>query len=136
MPERPPALDAIASLMLAMTVGLLRLYPEYGSLICSLRCPTKLSAIGLMEIQQRVKPVFFVILFICGTSLFLRYANLQLAADDIAWLGGETPTVFDQYRIVPRLFFETLRLLFGESAAAALSMVFFFHTVDGNRICS
>jgi len=78
--------------------------------------------------NQKAKGIAFLLLLLCfGLGFFLRNAHLQLAADDIGWLKGEAPTVFDQYRIIPRLFFVSLHGLFGPSPVAALAMIFTFH---------
>jgi len=66
-------------------------------------------------------------LFLLGLGFFVHNAHLQLAADDIGWLRGEAPTVFDQYRTIPRFFFVSLYALFGPSPVAALAMIFLFH---------
>lgn len=83
-----------------------------------------------MDKRRRNELIFFAALFLFGLSFFLRYASLQLASDDVLWLMGEAPTVFDQYRVMPRLFFISLHALFGPSPAAALTMIFLFHTVN------
>ena len=70
-------------------------------------------------------------------ALVARYATLDLGSDDVVWLSGGSPTVFDQYRALPRLFFQALHALVGPSAIAALAMSFFFHCVNGllvNRV--
>ena len=77
--------------------------------------------------QRRDRAVFLLLLLLFGLGFFVRNAHLQLASDDIGWLGGEAPTVFDQYRYIPRLFFVSLYALFGPSPVAALVMVFLFH---------
>lgn len=74
--------------------------------------------------------VVFLLLFVLGLVFFLHNANLQLASDDIAWLHGNAPTVFDQYRKIPRLFFVSLHTLFGPSAVAALAMIVCFHALN------
>jgi len=63
--------------------------------------------------------------------LFVSKANLQIAADDAVWLQGEAPTVFDQYRQIPRFFFVSLHSVFGASAPAALALIFAFHAGNG-----
>jgi hypothetical protein len=78
--------------------------------------------------KQRREGISFLLLLLCfGLGFFLRNAHLQLAPDDIGWLRGEAPTVFDQYRTVPRLFFISLHALFGPNPVAALAMIFAFH---------
>jgi hypothetical protein len=74
--------------------------------------------------------LILLFLFVLGLGFFVYNANLQLASDDIAWLEGEAPTVFDQYRKIPRLFFVSLRALFGPSAVAALAMIVLFHSLN------
>lgn len=74
---------------------------------------------------------FLLLLLLLGLVFFLRNANLRIASDDAAWLQGQAPTVFDQYRKIPRLFFVSLHALFGPSAVAALGMIFFFHALNG-----
>lgn len=78
----------------------------------------------------RGRAVFFLLLLLFGLVFFGRYAHLQLAPDDMGWLRGETPTVFDQYRYLPRLSFVTLYALFGPSPVAALAMIFLFHSAN------
>lgn len=63
-------------------------------------------------------------------GFFLHSASFQLASDNAAWLRGETPTVLDSHRLVPRLFFLSLHALFGPSAVAALSLLFLFHALN------
>jgi 4-amino-4-deoxy-L-arabinose transferase-like glycosyltransferase len=84
------------------------------------------------RLWRRIDHDGLVLLFliILGLVFFLGHAHLQLASDDMAWLRGEAPTVFDQYRKIPRLFFVSLYALFGPSAAAALVMIFFFHCLN------
>ncbi len=74
--------------------------------------------------------LIFLLLLVLGLFLFVSNANLQLASDDISWLQGEAPTVFDQYRKIPRLIFVSLHALFGPSAVAALVMIAFFHSLN------
>lgn len=80
------------------------------------------------------KPVrewgILLLLLLLGLVFFLCNANLRIASDDAAWLQGQAPTVFDQYRKIPRLFFVALYTLFGPSAVAALGMIFFFHSLN------
>lgn len=83
-----------------------------------------------MDKHRQDRLIFILVLFLFGLVFFLRYANFQLASDDVAWLNGETPTVFDQYRVAPRLFFIVLHAIFGPSPAAALTVIFLFHTVN------
>lgn len=77
---------------------------------------------------KEILPLALVIL-LAGIFL-LRFAHLQLASDDLDWLSGRTPTVFDQYRLIPRLFFQGLNALFGPNPIAALGMSFLFHTAN------
>jgi hypothetical protein len=79
---------------------------------------------------SRDEVVFVLFLFVLGLGFFVRNAHLELALDDIGWLKGETPTVFDQYRYIPRFFFASLYTLFGPNAIAALIMIFSFHTLN------
>ena len=53
-----------------------------------------------------------------------------MASDDLDWLSGRAPTVFDQYRLIPRLFFQGLNALFGPNPVAALGLSFFFHAAN------
>lgn len=88
--------------------------------------------------QRRDRIIFLLLLLLFGLGFFLRNAHLQLALDDIGWLRGEAPTVFDQYRYIPRLFFVSLRALFGPSPVAALAMIFSFHFANSllvGRLC-
>ena len=72
-----------------------------------------------------VWPIF--VLLVLGLGFFIPNTHFELAPDDVSWLRGEAATVFDQYRVVPRLFFKVLNDQFGPSAPAALTMIFFFH---------
>lgn len=74
--------------------------------------------------------LILLLLLLLGLVFFAQDANLQLASDDLAWLQGEAPTVFDQYRTIPRLFFVSLHALFGPSAIAALVMIIAFHLLN------
>ena len=80
--------------------------------------------------MKSTRAVFFLLVLLCGLVWFARNAHLQLASDDIGWLRGEAPTVFDQYRLIPRLFFAELYAQFGPSPVAALAMIFFFHLAN------
>ena len=67
-----------------------------------------------------------VIIFM-GFIFFAHNARLVLATDDISWLKGQAPTVFDQYRVVPRLLFTAIYAMFGSNPLAALTMIFVTH---------
>ena len=71
-----------------------------------------------------------LLILILGFIFFARNAHLQLATDDIGWLKGEAPTVFDQYRLIPRFIFVSLYALLGPSPVAALAMIFCFHALN------
>ena len=77
--------------------------------------------------HRRDESIFLVLLLLFGLGFLVRNAHLQLASDDIGWLREEAPTVFDQYRYVPRLFFVSLHGLFGPNTIVALVMIFSFH---------
>lgn len=79
--------------------------------------------------MNRQRIILFV-LFALGLFFFLHNVTLRLADDDVGWLRGEAPTVFDQYRQIPRLFFVSLQTLFGPSAPAALAMIWLFHCLN------
>jgi hypothetical protein len=68
-----------------------------------------------------------LLLLLFGLVFFWANASLQLASDDLGWLLGDPPTVFDHYRQIPRISFAFLHAMFGSSAAAALTMIFLFH---------
>lgn len=68
-----------------------------------------------------------LLLLLFGFVFFWSNASVQLASDDVGWLLGSPPTVFDRYRQIPRISFAVLHALFGQSAAAALTMIFLFH---------
>jgi hypothetical protein len=73
---------------------------------------------------------FLLVLFALGLAFFVWNAHLELALDDLGWLKGEAPTVFDRYRHIPRLLFTSLHALFGPNAVAALTMIFTFHAIN------
>jgi hypothetical protein len=79
---------------------------------------------------RRDELAFLVVLLALGLAFFAWNAHLELAQDDIGWLKGEAPTVFDRYRLIPRLLFTSLHALFGPNAVAALTMTFAFHAVN------
>ena len=87
-----------------------------------------------IERAMEARPVrdwgILLLLLLLGLVFFLCNANMRIASDDAAWLQGQAPTVFDQYRKIPRLFFVSLHALFGPSAVAALGMIFFFHSLN------
>ena len=88
---------------------------------------------GKRWVTGRLKPgeiAFLLVLLALGLAFFVRNAHLELALDDLGWLQGQAPTVFDQYRHIPRFFFAALYALFGPSAVAALTMIFAFHVVN------
>jgi hypothetical protein len=72
----------------------------------------------------------FLALVVLGLVFFLHNTTLRLADDDVGWLRGEAPTVFDQYRQIPHFFFISLHALFGPSAPAALAMIWLFHCLN------
>lgn len=65
-----------------------------------------------------------------GALFFLDHIHWQLASDDLAWLQGGTPTVFDRYRYLPRLAFAGLNRLWGPNMTAALTMTFLVHSLN------
>lgn len=65
-----------------------------------------------------------------GALFFLDHIHWQLASDDLVWLQGGTPTVFDRYRYLPRLAFAGLNRLWGPNMAAALTMTFLVHSLN------
>jgi hypothetical protein len=69
------------------------------------------------------------VILLAGIFL-MRFSHLQLASDDLDWLAGRAPTVFDAYRLIPRLFFQGLNALFGPNPMAALGMSFLFHATN------
>jgi hypothetical protein len=73
---------------------------------------------------------FLLVLFALGLIFFVWNAHLELALDDIGWLKGEAPTVFDRYRYIPRFLFTSLHGMFGPNAIAALTMIFTFHAIN------
>lgn len=83
-------------------------------------------------IHRQLRTDGLILLLILGLGLifFLDHVHWQLASDDIAWLQGGTPTVFDRYRYLPRLFFTGLDRLWGPNMAPALTMTFLFHSLN------
>jgi hypothetical protein len=79
--------------------------------------------------QTRSRIVLLLLLFF-GFVFFARNVHLQLAPDDLGWLRGEAPTIFDQYRHIPRIFFVSLYALFGPNPIVALTIVFLFHSAN------
>lgn len=71
-----------------------------------------------------------LLLLVLGLVFFLSKLTLVLGEDDVNWLQGGVPTIFDQYRILPRLVFVSLHALFGPSAAAALAVIFCLHALN------
>ena len=86
-------------------------------------------------LKQKKHPILwqgsliFLILFL-GLIFFMKNVRFELATDDLAWLNGQTPTVFDRYRVIPRLFFTTLYRYFGPSPTAALTMIYLTHLAN------
>jgi hypothetical protein len=79
---------------------------------------------------------FLLALLALGLAFFVSNAHLELAQDDIGWLNGQAPTVFDRYRHIPRFFFAALHTLFGPNALAALTMIFSFHIANALLVYS
>jgi hypothetical protein len=79
------------------------------------------------ESAGRRERVFWLVTFALGILFLLRNAHLQLATDDLGWLRGEAPTVFDRYRVIPRFFFVVLHRFLGPMPEAALVMMALFH---------
>jgi hypothetical protein len=73
---------------------------------------------------------FLLVLFGLGLGFFAWNAHLELALDDIGWLNGEAPTVFDRYRYIPRFLFTSFHALVGPNAVAALTMIFTVHVIN------
>jgi hypothetical protein len=65
-----------------------------------------------------------------GLLFFLAQATLHLAADDLAWLRGDTPHPLDQYRQIPLFSFVLLHALFGPSAVAASALIVILHSLN------
>ncbi|MBN1657749.1 MAG: hypothetical protein JXA93_05075 [Anaerolineae bacterium] len=78
-------------------------------------------------------PARLLLLFLVALFIFflVTHATLHLATDDVAWLRGEPPTVFDRYRLLPRFFFVSLHTLFGPSPVAALTLISVVHALNG-----
>jgi len=70
------------------------------------------------------------VLFVLGLVFLLLNVTLRLSDDDVGWLRGEAPTVFDRYRLVPRLLFISLYALLGPGALSALVMIWLFHSLN------
>jgi len=79
---------------------------------------------------KRDEIAFLLVILTLGLAFFAWNAHLELALDDLGWLKGEAPTVFDRYRHIPRFLFASLHALFGPSAVAALTMIFVFHAIN------
>jgi hypothetical protein len=74
---------------------------------------------------------FFIYLtLILSLGFLIRNAHIHLTTDDIGWLHGQTPTVFDQYRLIPRVFFMVLHALFGPNQLIFLGFIFIFHALN------
>lgn len=80
--------------------------------------------------RVRNESFFLMLLLLLSLFFFTRYAHLSLATDDVGWLRGQAPTIFDKYRMIPRAFFVSLNALFGPSPVAALVMIFLFHVAN------
>lgn len=83
---------------------------------------------------REIVPLFFLI----GLSwiFFSRFTHLQFASDDLDWLHGNIPTVFDQYRILPRLVFRAFYSCVGLNPSAALGLIFLFHSANALLVYS
>ena len=83
------------------------------------------------RLRRLLKPgIILPTILILGFVFFAHNAHLQLASDDIGWLQGQTPTVFDEYRVIPRLLFTALYRGIGPNVIAILAMIFFFHSMN------
>jgi hypothetical protein len=78
--------------------------------------------------SQRGAILGFILLL--GLLLFLKNIRFEFASDDLAWLNGDTPTIFIQYRLIPRLFFGALKKFFGPNPIAALALIFVLHLTN------
>ena len=78
----------------------------------------------------RSHALHLLLIFVLGLAFVAGCLTVQLNDDDIAWLRGQAPTVFDQYRHLPRLVFGLLHALFGPSPAAALAMILSTHALN------
>jgi hypothetical protein len=85
-----------------------------------------------LRFPTRAGLAFWLTVFGLAVVFLGRNAHLQLASDDFGWLRGETPTVFDRYRVIPRAFFIALHGLVGPRPEAALAMSALFHA--GNAL--
>ncbi len=78
-----------------------------------------------------LKPgIALLFIFLLGGLFFIHNAHFQLATDDLGWLKGQVPTIFDQYRVIPRLFFYVLYRSIGPNIFVILAMIFLFHSLN------
>lgn len=83
------------------------------------------------RLRRILKPRLGIMcVWVLGFIFFAHNMHMQLASDDLAWLRGEAPTVFDQYRLIPRLLFILLYRLAGPNPAVALAVIFIFHSAN------
>jgi hypothetical protein len=85
-----------------------------------------------LRFPTRGTVAFWLAVFGLAAVFLARNAHLQLASDDVGWLRGEAPTVFDRYRVIPRAFFVALHGLVGPRPEAALALNALFHA--GNAL--
>jgi hypothetical protein len=89
------------------------------------------------RLRGMLKPAVTIsIILILGLIFFAHNTHLQLATDDIGWLKGQVPTVYDQYRVIPRLVFNFLYRTIGPNVIAILTMIGLFHSFNSILIFS
>jgi hypothetical protein len=81
--------------------------------------------------SQRGERTILLVVLALGAAFFLSKVDLQLGEDDLSWLRGQPPHVFDRYRVLPLLVLTTLHALVGLHAPAALAMVLVLHCLNG-----
>ncbi|NDJ85440.1 MAG: hypothetical protein GYB66_06110 [Chloroflexi bacterium] len=83
-----------------------------------------------MQVNRVVVGIFWAGLVICAVIMLWSGSSAQLGSDDIHWIKGEPSTVYDNYRVLPRLLFRGLHAQTTGSVSAAYAMIFAFHLLN------
>lgn len=87
-----------------------------------------------MDTGDRKHPIerilFWGFIVLLSAWLFLSNTSNQLGSDDMKWITGSVPTVYDTYRVVPFAIFANLVNVFGSNLVAVYTMMFIFHMLN------
>ena len=77
---------------------------------------------------QRI--IFWGIILIAATGIFLSNTSSQLGSDDVHWITGSVATEYDSYRVLPRLLFSELHHIWGANLNIVYGVIYAFHLLN------